>query len=120
MRIMKLVHRLLPFALLTVVACHGEPVIDTGSKPPAVGGTIAGMVSTDGNAAVPGRKITAVNTATGTRYEETTAINGGYTMKVPEGIYRLKESNCSPARRSPNSRARPASTDPIWIRGVIS
>ena len=87
---MKLLNLLLPFTLLTAVACHPGPVVGTGSKPPSVGGTIAGIVSTDGNAAVPGRKVTAVNTATGTRYEETTGINGGYTMKVPEGVYRLE------------------------------
>ena len=87
---MKLLNLLLPFTLLTLVACHPGPVVGAGSKPLPVGGTIAGIVSTDGNAAVPGRKVTAVNTATGTRYEETTGINGGYTMKVPEGVYRLE------------------------------
>jgi hypothetical protein len=87
---MKLFHLLLPLTLLTVAGCHPGPVIGTGPKPPAVGGTIAGIVSTDGNAAVPGRKVTAVNTATGARYDVTTATNGGYTLKVPEGTYRLE------------------------------
>jgi carboxypeptidase family protein len=90
MRIMKLFHLLLSFTLLTVVACHPGPVIGAGPKPPAVGGTIAGIVSTDANAAVPGRKVTAVNTATGTRYDVMTGANGGYTVKVPEGTYRLE------------------------------
>lgn len=87
---MKLFHLLLPVTLLTVVACHPGPVIGKGPSPPAVGGTIAGIVSTDANAAVVGRKVTAVNTGTGTRYDVTTGANDGYTVKVPEGTYRLE------------------------------
>jgi carboxypeptidase family protein len=87
---MKLFHLLLSFTLLTLVACHPGPVIGKGPAPPAVGGTIAGIVSTDGKAAVAGRKVTAVNTATGTRYDVTTGTNGGYTVKVAEGTYRLE------------------------------
>jgi hypothetical protein len=87
---MKLLHVVLPFLLLTFAACHPGPVIDTGPKPAAVGGTIAGIVSTDAEAAVPGRKVTAVNTATGARFDATTGTNGGYTIKVPEGTYRLE------------------------------
>src|SRR2546422_11766814 len=85
---MRLFHTLLAFGLLTSAACHPGPVIG-GTKAP-VGGTIAGMVSTDTNAAVPGRKVTAIDTATGTRYDATTGINGGYTIKVPEGTYRIE------------------------------
>jgi Carboxypeptidase regulatory-like domain len=55
-----------------------------------VGGTIAGMVSTSSNDAVPGRKVTAIDTVKGTKYEATTGVNGGYTMKVPQGTYRLE------------------------------
>ena len=87
---MKLVHLFLLFTLLTFAACHPGPVVGPGSGKLAVGGTIAGIVSTDGNAAVPSRKVTAVNTATGARYDVTTGINGGYTLKVPEGTYRLE------------------------------
>jgi hypothetical protein len=53
-------------------------------------GTIAGIVSTGSNAALAGRKVTAIETATGKRYEATTGVNGGYTMQVPEGTYRLE------------------------------
>jgi hypothetical protein len=81
---------LLCFTLAAFWGCHPGPVIDTGPKPPAVGGTIAGIVSTDAKAAVPGRKVTAINSATGTRYDVTTGTNGGYTIKVPEGSYRLE------------------------------
>ena len=87
---MKLLHLLLPFTLLTFAACHPGPVVGPGSGKMAVGGTIAGIVSTDANAAVVGRKVTAVNTTTGTRYDVTTGTNGGYTLKVPEGTYRLE------------------------------
>ena len=57
---------------------------------PSVGGTIAGTVSaSDQTVAIPGRKVTVVNTASGSRFEVTTAANGGYTIKVPEGDYRI-------------------------------
>jgi hypothetical protein len=87
---MKSFHLLLSFTLLTSVGCHPGPVIGTGPKPPGVGGTIAGIVSTDANAAVAGRKVTATNRETGTRYDVTTGTNGGYTIKVPEGTYRVE------------------------------
>jgi hypothetical protein len=86
---MRCFHLLLAATALMFVGCHPGPVLDPGPKPPA-GGTIAGIVSTDTNAAVPGRKVTAINTETGTRYDATTGTNGGYTIKVPEGTYRLE------------------------------
>ena len=79
----------LVLAALASVACHPGPVIDTGPRPP-VSGTIAGIVSTDGNAALAGRRVTAVDTVSGSRFEATTGTNGGYTIKVPEGMYRLE------------------------------
>lgn len=85
--------KLLPVALALCViasaACHPGPVLDTSPKLP-VGGTIAGIVSTDTNTVVAGRKVTAVNTVTNERYDVTTGVNGGYTIKVPEGTYRLE------------------------------
>jgi ABC-type cobalamin transport system ATPase subunit len=77
-------------ALLSSSACHPGPVIDTGAKPPAVGGTIAGLVSAEGNAPIAGRKVTAIEITSGARYDATTASNGGYTIKVPLGTYRLE------------------------------
>jgi hypothetical protein len=65
-------------------------VIDTGPKQPSVGGTIAGIVSTDANSPVVGRKVTAINVSTNTRYDAITGSNGGYTIKVPEGTYRIE------------------------------
>ena len=86
---MRLLQIVLGVALLTSLACHPGPVVDTGPKPEGVGGTVAGIVSTDKNAAVTGRKVAAVDAA-GKRYEVTTGANGGYTIKVPEGTYRFE------------------------------
>ena len=86
---MRLTNALLLCAVVLAAACHPGPVLSPGSKM-AVGGTIAGIVSTDTKAAVPDRKVTAIETTTGARYEATTGANGGYTIKVPEGTYRLE------------------------------
>ena len=87
---MRLLQFVLGVTLLTSLACHPGPVIDTGAKPPDVGGTIAGIVSSDANAALEGRKVTAIDAAGGKRFEATTGANGGYTIKVPVGTYRLE------------------------------
>jgi hypothetical protein len=76
--------------LVVAAACHPGPVVDTGPDAQGVGGTIAGIVSTDAKAPLAGRRVTAVNTQTGAKFEATTATNGGYTIKVPEGTYRLE------------------------------
>jgi hypothetical protein len=85
-RILKL---LSAFIVLAAIGCHPGPVAGPDPKTSA-SGTIAGIVSTDTNTAVAGRKVTAVNTQSGTRYEATTGVNGGYTIKVPEGTYRVE------------------------------
>lgn len=87
---MKLLHLFAVLLLLASVACHPGPVVGKGTAPAGVGGTIAGIVSGVGNAPMPGRKVTAIETASGTRYEATTGANGGYTIKVKEGTYRLE------------------------------
>jgi hypothetical protein len=51
-------------AAVISAACHPGPVITTGPKGD-VGGTIAGIVSSDSKVALPTRKVTAINTATG-------------------------------------------------------
>jgi Carboxypeptidase regulatory-like domain len=68
------------------------PVVGGGdSKALNVGGTISGIVrSADGGAPLAGRKVTAVSVENGQRIEATTAVNGGYTIKVPLGHYRLE------------------------------
>ena len=87
---MRLLHLTVAVALLISAGCHHGPVIDTGSKPAAVGGTIAGIVSAPDNTPMPGRKVTAIETTSGTRFDATTGTNGGYTIKVPQGTYRLE------------------------------
>jgi hypothetical protein len=88
----RLIHRATIATLLAAsVACHPfrGPVV--GGTEQRVGGTIAGIVSaSDGTTALTGRKVTAINTATQARYDATTAGNGGYTIKVPEGTYRIE------------------------------
>ena len=80
---------LLLTCLLSTAACHPGPIV--GAKSVSAGGTIAGLVSTtDSAVAVPGRTVTAINVRTGSRHTATTAGNGGYTIKVPEGTYRLE------------------------------
>ena len=84
---MRLISVLVLFIVLVTAACHPGPILTP--KLPA-GGTIAGIVSSEANAAITGRKVTAIDVATGTRYEATTGANGGYTIQVPEGTYRLE------------------------------
>ena len=76
--------------LLGAVACHaGQPVI--GGEKLQVGGTISGTVSAAGGSpALASRKVSAINTVSNARYEATTAGNGGYTIKVPAGTYRIE------------------------------
>ncbi len=87
---MRLLHIAAALALLIAAACHPGPVFGTGPRPADVGGTIAGLVSAEGNVPLSGRKVTAIETTSGTRYDATTGTNGGYTMKVPLGTYRLE------------------------------
>ncbi|MEO5739875.1 MAG: carboxypeptidase-like regulatory domain-containing protein, partial [Vicinamibacterales bacterium] len=80
----------LGWIVLASSACHA-PVIttDPGIK---AGGTIAGIVrATDGSVPLVTRKVTAIHAASGARFETTTGVNGGYTIKVPEvGRYRIE------------------------------
>jgi hypothetical protein len=81
-------------ALLLTMALAGcgatGPAHDPGPRPD-VGGSISGRVSaSDGTTALSGRKVTAVNIATGTRYDVSTSTNGGYTVRVPVGNYRVE------------------------------
>jgi hypothetical protein len=87
----RLIDRIVLLSLLAgASACHPGPVIGGGPRK-SVGGTIAGIVSaTAGSVALPGRKVTAIEVATNARYDTTTAANGGYTIQVPEGTYRLE------------------------------
>ena len=77
-------------ALSFTAACHPGPILNTGTEVQA-GGTIAGLVqATGGTVPIAGRKVTVTNVATNVQYSATTADNGGYTIKVPEGTYRIE------------------------------
>jgi hypothetical protein len=86
---MRLLHFGAALLLLTLAGCHPGPVIGSGPQPPGLGGTIAGIVSMEGNVPVVGRKVTATEAGSGQHYDATTGANGGYTIKVPQGSYRL-------------------------------
>src|SRR5215216_3224777 len=95
--------------LFAATGCHPQrPVVDTGARPPAVGGTIAGSVRASGNTApLSGRKVTAINEANGRRFEVSTGSSGGYTLQVPEGKYRLEVE----LRQGETLETRPDPTD---------
>jgi hypothetical protein len=78
--------------LLLSLGCGPRgPILGGATKPLGVGGTIAGVVKTeDGSSGLSARKVTATNTETGVRFEASTASNGGYTIQVPKGKYRLE------------------------------
>src|SRR5437879_2059948 len=75
--------------LLSSTACrHGR--LMNGGDTQKVGGTIAGIVTTsEHGVALAGRTVTAIEVTSGVRYNATTGVNGGYTIRVPRGKYRL-------------------------------
>lgn len=76
--------------LLAAASCRGAVITtDPGIK---AGGTIAGIVrATDGSVPLVTRRVTAIHAISGARFETTTGVNGGYTIKVPEvGRYRIE------------------------------
>jgi hypothetical protein len=88
MRLMNLIAVML---ILLATACAVRGPIGGDSNPPSnVGGTISGVVRSTGDTPLSGRKVTAVNVTTGQRMETSTAVNGGYTIKVAPGNYRLE------------------------------
>ena len=82
----------LAFAALFCGACHPGPVVSTRPTEINAGGTIAGFVRATGGAApLPTRHVIATNVKTGAKFDTTTGVNGGYTIKVPEtGTYRIE------------------------------
>lgn len=89
---MRLSHFALACFVASSVACHTErPIINTAPKAPSVGGTIAGIVKTeDPSVAPPTRKVTAIDVRSGSRFDATTGVDGGYTIQVPVGTYRIE------------------------------
>jgi hypothetical protein len=80
-------------ASLALAACYSSrPIVDPSSGSTSQEGTIAGHVSSDGNAPVVNRIVRAVPVDGTTPYETTTGEAGSYTMKVRPGRYRLELS----------------------------
>ena len=70
---------------------RGSVGIAPGDRPAVTGGTISGLVrAASDNAPLSGRKVTVTNLETGEKLEASTAVNGGYTIKVPQGNYRIE------------------------------
>jgi len=81
---------ILALILTSSVACHPGQPLAGGVKQP-VGGTVSGAVQTsDASLAVVGRKVTLTEVNTNAHYDTTTAANGGYTIQVPKGTYRIE------------------------------
>lgn len=81
---------LLAIFLTSSVACHPGQPLAGGVKQPS-GGTVSGAVSTsDKTVPLTGRKVTLTEITTNQRYDTTTASNGGYTIQVPPGTYRIE------------------------------
>lgn len=79
-------------ALLYSGACRrGVPVVDLGPKPPAAHGTITGIVrGPEAMSGMAGRTVEVVDVATGATHTAVTASNGGFTIQLPKGKYRLE------------------------------
>ena len=77
---------------LTLTACAPRgAVLGRGDAAPERTGTISGVVRAAGaNTPLSARTVTAVDVRSGTKFETSTASNGGYTIKVPVGRYRLE------------------------------
>lgn len=77
-------------ALLYSSACHRSgPFV--GLDPGASAyGTISGLVHGPGATPLSGRTVELVNVATGERRTATTVSNGGFSIDVPRGRYRLE------------------------------
>jgi hypothetical protein len=79
-------------ALLLTGACRrGVPVVDLGPQPQAARGTISGLVrGPEGTSPISGRRVEVIDTATGDRRSVQTGANGGFTIELPAGKYRLE------------------------------
>ena len=72
-----------------VEARHGRPIVG-GNVVPNPTGTISGAVTNSAGTPLEGRRVTAIAMTTEQRYVATTGKNGGYTIQVPPGRYRLE------------------------------
>ncbi|HTI44009.1 MAG TPA: carboxypeptidase-like regulatory domain-containing protein [Vicinamibacterales bacterium] len=70
-------------------ARHGRPVVG-GSVIPNPTGTISGTVRSTSGIPLEGRRVSAISMTTEAHFDTMTEKNGGYTIKVPPGRYRLE------------------------------
>lgn len=82
-------HATFGVSLLAAAGCHPKTTMVSISSA-AVGGTIAGIVYGPTDASLSDRTITLVNIDTGQRFQTATGENGGYSLRVPPGTYRLE------------------------------
>jgi Carboxypeptidase regulatory-like domain len=82
-------HSALATSVLVGTGCHPKTTVVTTTSA-AIGGTIAGVVYGPADASLSDRNVSVVNIETGERFQTTTGPNGGYSMRVPPGTYRLE------------------------------
>jgi len=70
-------------------ARHGRPIVG-GSVVANPTGTVSGTVRTTTGTPLEGRRVSAIDMATEAHFDAMTSNNGGYTIKVPPGRYRLE------------------------------
>lgn len=70
-------------------ARHGQAIVG-GTTTLEQTGTVSGTVRTAQGAFLNGRRVSAVDVASAAHFDVTTGGNGGYTIKVPTGTYRLE------------------------------
>ena len=68
---------------------HGRPIVG-GTVVPNPTGTISGTVSNSAGTPLESRRVTAIDMMTEQHYDATTEKNGGYTIQVPPGRYRIE------------------------------
>lgn len=82
-------HASLATSVLVGTGCHPKTTVVTTTSA-AIGGTIAGVVHGPADDSLGDRNVSVVNIETGERFETTTGPNGGYSIRVPPGTYRLE------------------------------
>lgn len=82
-------HASLATSILVGTGCHPKTIVVTTTSA-AIGGTIAGVVHGPADDSLGDRTVSVVNIETGERFQTTTGPNGGYSMRVPPGTYRLE------------------------------
>ena len=78
-------------ALAFVTGCKtGQPIGAAKMGDPTTPGTIGGIVKSPGGEPIVGRTVNAVEVKTAQRYRVVTSSNGGFSIRVPPGEYRLE------------------------------